>query len=57
MAREFIQTPADPSLNQAEAAIGKLKTAELAGSKLSHAQRELDEAQKRIQDSKAFARE
>ena len=64
MAREFIQKPADPSLNHDEVAYGKIKTAEIAGDKLSRAQvdfdnakKALDEAEKRIQVSKEFARE
>ena len=64
MAREFIQKPADPSLNPDEVAYGKIKTAEIAGDKLSRAQVDFDnaekalaEAEKRIQGSKAFARE
>ena len=63
-ARIFIHTPADPSLDHDEVAYGKIKTAEIAGDKLSRAQvdfdnakKALDEAEKRIQGSKTFARE
>ena len=56
-AREFIHSPIDPKLDYTNAAYGRIATSRLAGQRMASAQRKLDEAKARVNDSKEFARE